>query len=108
MSSVVTYGGVAEGEEEQREADTASQRAATLPVAKPARGIMKTSVKPPAVSAKPAVVAVQPRSCCMNCGCKTVLALSTPPTSHEQAADGEVFVAEELDVDERGLVVPLP
>ena len=36
---------------------------------------------PPAVRARPAVVAVQPRSCCMNCGCSTVLALSTPPTS---------------------------
>jgi hypothetical protein len=47
----------------------------------PASGIMKSSVKPPAVSAKPAVVAVQPSSCCMNCGCSTVLAFSTPPTS---------------------------
>jgi len=42
---------------------------------------MKSSVTPPAVSAKPAVVAVQPSSCCMNCGWSTVLAFNTPPTS---------------------------
>jgi hypothetical protein len=50
-------------------------------VAMPARGMTMTRVNPPAVRARPAVVAVQPRSCCMNCGWRTVLALSTPPTS---------------------------
>ena len=50
-------------------------------MAKPASGIMNTSVTPPAVRAMPALVAVQSSNCWENCGCSTVLALSTPPTS---------------------------
>ena len=51
-----------------------------------------TRVKPPAVRARPEVVAVQPRSCCMNWGIMTVLELSTPPTRAMRAQQMAKFL----------------
>ena len=109
MSRVVTSAAMRKVITNMTKPRTASQRAATLPVAMPARGITTTSAKPPAVSASAGVGGVVAQQLLHELRLQHGVGVEhAAHQRHQKAADGEVLESEQLQVDERIFLPPLP